>query len=73
MPLQAALNRHAAALLPSRLAATWWSFAAGTVLSLLVLACYFGADAARAAQFPALFASSVGVQYLGGHRTQLQA
>ncbi len=66
MPLQAALNRHAAALLPSRLAATWWSFAAGTALSLLVLACYLGADAARAAQFPALFASSVGVQYLGG-------
>ena len=31
-----------------------------------MLACYLGADAAHAAQFPALFASSVGVQYLGG-------
>ena len=66
MPLQAALNRHAAALLPSRLAATWWSFAFGTALALLVLACYLGADPAHAAAFPALFASSVGVQYLGG-------
>jgi len=66
MPLQAALNRQAAALLPSRLAATWWSFLTGTVLSLVVLACYLGADAAHAAQFPALFRSSAGVQYLGG-------
>ena len=66
MPLQAALNRHAALLLPSRLAATWWSFFFGTLLSLAVLAISLGTAPAVAARFPVAFASSEFVWYLGG-------
>ena len=51
--VQSVLNRRAALLLPSKLQATWWSFAVGTALALLV----FGIQAASLGGTPALAAT----------------
>ena len=67
--VQSVLNRRAALLLPSKLQATWWSFAVGTALALLV----FGVQAASLGGTPALAAALArrasdlaGVHFIGG-------
>lgn len=59
MVLQANLSRRAAALLPSRLAAVWWSFAVSTLCALCVLGAQAGADSEGLAQLcsPATWAT----------------
>ena len=53
--VQSVLNRAAAALLPSQLQATWWSFFVGTLLALLV----FGAQAAALGGGPPRLAAAL--------------
>lgn len=66
MPVQAALNRAASQQLPSRLQATWWSFACGTAACCAVLAIFMGVQHELLATWPARFASSKWFHYLGG-------
>jgi transporter family-2 protein len=54
---QSVLNRAAAALLPSKLQATWWSFCLGTLLALLL----FGVQAATAGS-PSALAAALGAR-----------
>lgn len=52
MPVQAALNRSAAQLLPSKLQATWWSFACGTLAAMVVLIIQMCLQPADSERFP---------------------
>ena len=63
--VQSMLNRSAAAALPSRFAATWWSFHLGVCACVAIAACEAGAAGAPAPP-PALFAAAPWWAYLGG-------
>lgn len=65
-PVQAALSRAAVARLPSRLAATWWSFAVGLVSIAIALGAQAGIESAAAAAFSARFDDSLWWYYTGG-------
>jgi transporter family-2 protein len=56
-PTQAALSRAAAARLPSRLQATWWSFSVGALLVALIVAAQAASTPGVSAQAAAAFAS----------------
>jgi uncharacterized membrane protein YdcZ (DUF606 family) len=63
--VQSMLNRAAAAALPSRLAATWWSFHVGVCACVAVAAAEAGASGAPAPS-PPQFASAPWFIYTGG-------
>lgn len=63
--LQSMLNRAASAALPSRLAATWWSFHIGVCACVAIAASEAGGEGAPAPA-PALFASAPWYIYIGG-------
>lgn len=66
LPLQASINRSAAERLPSKLAASWWSFTCGCVAIAVALAVQLGVQSDRAARVPAAFAASAWWEYAGG-------
>ena len=65
-PAQAALSRAATAILPSRLAATWWSFFVGLLVVTVALGVQMGMDGSATAGFPSAAASATWWMYLGG-------
>lgn len=66
MPLQAAINRQTTIMLHSRLQSTWWSFFFGTSLSFFILVITLLSDMSTAAKYPAFFATSNAILYIGG-------
>jgi bacterial/archaeal transporter family-2 protein len=66
LPLQASINRSAAERLPSKLAASWWSFSCGCAAIAVALAVQLGVQSDRAARVPAAFAASEWWEYAGG-------
>lgn len=65
-PVQALLNRHASALLPSRLQATWWSFAIGDIAAILIFVIEMSANPAEAKAFEGRMDDAPVYIYFGG-------
>lgn len=63
--VQSVMNRSAAAALPSRFAATWWSFHLGVCACVVIAACEAGAIGTPAPA-PALFSSAPWWMFIGG-------
>ena len=66
LPNQASINRQAAERLPSKLAASWWSFTCGCVTIAIALAAQLGIQSDRAALVPHAFTTSLWWHYMGG-------